>query len=150
MGEIAKRKPGRPFKYTAKSLMEKGLAYFQDCVQKKEPITITGLALALGTTRKTLCEYEEVESNPALINATKKLKAMVEYAYEKRMWDSNNPAAGIFCLKNMGWTDRQDIDINAKFRPSSYTEEEETELRELARLRALGETAKAITAGSGE
>jgi hypothetical protein len=46
----------------------------------------------------------------------------------------------------MGWPDKQDIDINAKLRPSAYSEEEEAELREIARLRA----AKAITTGGGE
>ena len=145
--EIEKRGVGHPLKFkSARELEKKGLVYFRECKKRKEQITITGLALALGTNRQTLCNYEENEGHPEYVDAIKKLKATVEHAYELSMWKANNPAAGVFALKNMGWTDRTDLDITAKLRPSAYTEEEEAELRELARLRAL----KAITPGSGE
>ncbi len=148
--DVAKRGGGRPFKYTAKELEEQGIAYFKECEKKKEQITITGLALALGTNRQTLVNYENEDDQPALVDAVKRLKATVEHAYEVAMWKANNPTAGIFCLKNLGWTDRTDIDINARLRPCSYTEEEETELREFARHRALAEATKAIVTGKGE
>ncbi len=145
--ELTKNLGGRPLKFkSAKELERKGLAYFKECEEKKEPVTITGLALALDTNRHTLCNYEDRE---LFFHTIKKLKAMVEHAYEKQMWKANNPAAGVFALKQLGWTDRQDVNVNASLRPSSYTEEEEAELREIARLRALGETVKSITTGSG-
>jgi hypothetical protein len=147
--DVQKHAGGRPLKFKSPEEMEeKGLAYFKECEEKKELITITGLALALDTNRQTLCSYED---NDEFADTIKRLKGMVEHSYEKRMWTSNNPAAGIFCLKNLGWTDRQDIDINAKLRPSQYSPEEEEQLREFARLRALSETTKAIiTSGDNE
>jgi hypothetical protein len=147
--DVQKHQIGRPLKYTAKELLKEGIAYFKQCEEKKEQITITGLALALGTSRKVLCEYEETD-NEDIRNTVKSLKAYVEHQYEVAMWKANNPTAGIFALKNMGWTDKTDIDINAKLRPSSYSEEEEQELREFARLRALVESTKAITTGNEE
>ncbi len=130
-----------------KDLLEKGLAYFKGCEERKEPKTITGLALALSTTRKTLCEYEENESRPQYVNAVKRLKAIVEHELEVRALTANVPAGAIFLLKaSFGYRDAMDINLEAKLKPTDYTEEEQSLLRELARLRA----AKAITAGSVE
>jgi hypothetical protein len=139
---------GRPLKFESPSkLEEKGLAYFKECEEKKLPLTITGLALALDTSRETLCNYEERDE---YFDVVKRLKLRVENYLEQRLHSMSNPAGIIFILKNLSWTDRQDIDINAKLRPSSYSEEEEHELREFAKLRALAESAKAITAGNEE
>jgi hypothetical protein len=143
--DIQKHAGGRPLKFKSpKELEERGLAYFRECEEKKLPLTITGLALTLGTTRELLCNYEDRDEFHDVI---KRLKLTVENYLEQRLHVMPNPGGIIFILKNLSWTDRQDIDINARLRPSSYSEEEEEELREFARLRALAESTKAITAG---
>ena len=85
--------------------------YFEDCEEKKVPATITGLALALGfCTRKSLLDYaEKIE----FVNIIKKARLRVECEYEKRL-SGNSPSGSIFALKNMNWSDKQEIDGNIK------------------------------------
>ena len=50
-----KRKVGRPVKYKKAEQMQKKIdKYFADCDKKYEPYTVTGLAMALGLSRKGL------------------------------------------------------------------------------------------------
>lgn len=144
---IEKNLGGRPLKLrSAKKVQAIVDEYFAKCESEKLLITVTGLSLALGITRETFLEYAKGEGEHSrLSDLFKKARLRVEHAYEKRGLTAQNPAFCIFIMKNMGYTDRQDIDINAKLRPSSYTEEEEAELREFAKLRALAETTKALT-----
>ncbi|MCK9282570.1 MAG: hypothetical protein M0P71_18290, partial [Melioribacteraceae bacterium] len=80
--------------------------YFDECKEKKESVTITGLALAIGfSTRKSLIDYaEKVE----FVNIIKKAKLKVECEYEKRL-SGNSPTGAIFALKNMEWNDRTEL-----------------------------------------
>lgn len=64
--------------------------------------TITWLALALDTSRKTLCEYEW---NDEFSNTIKKAKEMVENSYEIDLKKKGNTWT-IFALKNFGWIDK--------------------------------------------
>lgn len=70
------------------------------------PYTITGLALALDTTRQTLLEYEgEVpgreKANPKFADTIKEAKLKCElYIEEGMMKGTVPPAPGIFNLKN--------------------------------------------------
>lgn len=98
---------GRPPKFkTPDELEELAEQYFTDTPQKEW--TITGLALALDTSRKVLQEYEEKEE---FSNTIKRLKGKVEYAYELRGRDKGT-AFDIFRLKNMGWKDKTEVDTN--------------------------------------
>ncbi len=48
---------GRPLKFqTVEELQAAIDGFFKECDQKQKPYTITGLALALDTSRKLLCE----------------------------------------------------------------------------------------------
>lgn len=94
---------GRPLKFQSVEELQKQIdEFFADCDAKKEPYTITGLALALDTTRKSLCEYEEREE---FSNAIKKAKARVENYAEKKLY-AGMPTGPIFALKNFGWQDK--------------------------------------------
>jgi hypothetical protein len=150
--EIAKHLGGRPLKLQNRRKVQEAIdGYFADCETNKEPVTLTGVCMCLGITRETFRQYANGEGDHRRISdIVKRAHQRVEQAYEKRGMTAQNPAFFIFVLKVMGWPDKQDIDINARLRPSSYTEEEETELREFARLRAISETTKALSSGSGE
>lgn len=98
---------GKPLKFkTVEELQEKIDAYFASCDEENEPITITGLALALDTTRETLCDYEEKSDYSDTI---KKAKLKVENAYEKRLVRRGN-GGDVFALKNFGWKDTKELD----------------------------------------
>jgi hypothetical protein len=98
---------GKPLKFkTVEELQEKIDAYFASCDEENEPITITGLALALDTSRETLCNYEEKED---YFDTIKKAKLKVENAYEKRLVRRGN-GGDVFALKNFGWKDTKELD----------------------------------------
>lgn len=99
---------GRPMKFkSVEELQEKIDAYFARCEEEEEPLTITGLALALDTSRETLMEYSEREE---FVDTIKKAKLKIEHAYELRNIKRGN-AGDIFALKNFGWKDKTESDI---------------------------------------
>ena len=74
--------------------------------QQIRPYTITGLAMALNTSRQTLVNYEERED---YFDAIKAAKLRCEnYVEEKLLSGDVPPAPGIFNLKNnYDWKDEQ-------------------------------------------
>ena len=98
---------GRPRKYkTPEDFTAKVDEYVKNCRESEEPITWTGLALYMGfCSRSAIDEYKEYEG---FLYPVKRAKMIVENAYEKRL-AANNPTGPIFALKNMGWSDKQDI-----------------------------------------
>lgn len=104
---------GRPLNFkSVEELQQKIDNYFNSCDEENEPITITGLALALDTTRETLCDYEEKDE---FSDTVKRAKLRVHNAYEKRLVRRGN-SGDIFALKNFGWKDKSEVDntINLK------------------------------------
>lgn len=121
---------GCPLKWQSVEVMQIAIdKYFEDCDKGKEkkvydkkeetvktvtetiPYTITGLALALGTTRQGLIDYAE---RGEFSDAIKRAKLRCENYVEKLALSANSgvhPSGPIFCLKNYGWTDRQTIDV---------------------------------------
>lgn len=104
---------GRPLKFkSVEELQEKIDAYFattghyvdKDGNDKFEPVTITGLALALGTSRETLVNYEE---RPEFFDAIKEAKTKCENFAERMLYMGKSPTGAIFALKNFNWTDKQ-------------------------------------------
>jgi hypothetical protein len=111
---------GRPLKFKSVKELSKLIdAYFLKCTHKdgKElpftewtPITITGLALALDTTRHTLIDYEEKDE---YLHTIKIAKTKVENYAEMKAFGAN-PAGAIFALKNFGWADKLEVDQSTK------------------------------------
>jgi hypothetical protein len=101
---------GRPLKFkSVKVLEEKIDKYFKDCDAKEKPYTITGLAVALDTSRETLCNYEKKEK---YFDTIKRAKARCEQWVEENMlMNKSNATASIFSLKNnYGWRDKNEVD----------------------------------------
>lgn len=115
---------GRPLKFkTVEELEEKIAAYFADCDSKvirrvidknggvieeiTRPYTITGLALALDTSRETLIEYGERDEYVDTIRRAK-LKCQ-NYVVEGALVNQLNSTFSIFNMKNnFGWKDAFD------------------------------------------
>jgi len=96
---------GRPLLFTTpEDLQEKIDTYFSTTPITQQ--TITGLALALDTSRETLCNYEKKDE---YFDAVKKAKDRIEYAYELSL-RVRGSAGDIFGLKNFGWRDQQAVD----------------------------------------
>jgi hypothetical protein len=126
--EQARKKSGRPRKFeTVEELQTAIDAYFESCFEeftvalkdeegkktgerliKKqvEPFTITGLAIALDTTRQGLLNYEGREE---FYDTIKKAKVRCENYAEKSLF-GNNATGPIFNLiNNYGWKNTQHI-----------------------------------------
>jgi hypothetical protein len=98
---------GRKLKYqTLEELETEIAAYFELIKAENKYATITGLALYLGfESRQSLYEYEQMDE---YAYAIKRARLQIENVYENHL-HYKNPAGAIFGLKNMGWTDRQEI-----------------------------------------
>jgi len=115
---MEKNKGGRPPKYkTREELQAKIDEYFDSCWVDKitqvtdkdgnitesnvryqnRPYTIMGLALALGMTRETLCQYAK---DGRFSDIVKKAKQTVEMYVEEMLLEGKNAAGPIFWLKN--------------------------------------------------
>lgn len=129
---------GRPPMYTSKEeIQEKIDAYFKECEGKpllKEdgepfldkngkpymygarPLTITGLALALGfNSRQSLLNYQDKEE---FMDTITRAKAQVERYAEERLYDKDGANGAKFSLANNfeGWREKQTIeaDVNSE------------------------------------
>ena len=103
---------GRPPKYkTAEELQKKIDEYFDSIYRDSKAVTITGLILHCGfCSRQSFYDLEEKE---AFTYTIKKARLRVTNHYESLL-QGNNVAGPIFALKNMGWSDRQEIDHTSK------------------------------------
>ena len=120
--------------------------YLAACEAEKEPVTMTGLVQSLGlSSRQSLDEYRE--RGPGFSASVKRAKLAVEHAYERRMATATTGGAvagAIFALKNMGWSDRHEVELRgglASIDVTRLTDEQ------LARIRA-GEHPLAVLASA--
>lgn len=104
---------GRPLKFSSpQEITDAAEKFFAECKANREPITVTGLCIALGTFRNVLMDYED-ERGPEFSNAVKSAKIKCEQYAEKVALNKGH-AGAIFCLKNYGWTDKQDINLGGQ------------------------------------
>lgn len=76
--------------------------------------TLAGLAYALGIDRQTLYNYEKRQE---FFDIIKKARDRVEVTYEERLIYDTQPTGVIFALKNMGWKDKTEQDLNLTGEP---------------------------------
>lgn len=97
---------GRPPHYkNPEDLWDKAMEYFNSV----ERPTITRLCLHLGfESRQSFYDFEKRDGFSYTI---KRLRTMIEAEYEDKLADKESATAGvIFALKNLGWSDKQEID----------------------------------------
>lgn len=101
---------GRPPKFNnPEELIDLAEKYFAECEAKEKPLTMVGLALALGfVSRQSIYDYEK---NERFSYAIKKVRSFVESQWETRL-AQGNCTGSIFWLKNhAGYEDRRQQDI---------------------------------------
>lgn len=85
--------------------------------REPEPVTITGLCLYLGfESRQSFYDYEK---RPGFSYIIKRSRMMVENYYEKTAQSAKQQTFHIFALKNMGWSDKQEIDQKTELNVNS-------------------------------
>lgn len=120
---------------TKEEIQEKIDAYFKECEGKVltdaegnplvdkygyvvkvdvKPLTITGLALALGfTSRQALLNYQDKEE---FVDTITRAKSIVEAYAESRLYDKDGANGAKFSLANNfdGWKEKQSIEADVK------------------------------------
>lgn len=107
-----------PKKIRVQKLNNKGEPIFENI----RPLTITGLALALNSSRDSLLDYQnEVqqsipeEDRGRYSDAIKRAKSFIENYLEEYMYNGKNQTSAIFVAKNnFGWVDRRETDLTTK------------------------------------
>ena len=88
-------------------LSERVEKYLADSKVDSLPLTLTGLAIALGfASRQSLYDYEKREGYKFIIQ---RAKLIVEHGYEMQVAKGRGDGGIIFTLKNMGWSDKQEL-----------------------------------------
>lgn len=109
-------KVGRPLKFqTLEELTTIADKYFLETPENEW--TITGLALALDTTRELLIDYQEKDE---FSDTIKKYKLKVHNAYEKDLRKKGR-SGDIFALKNFGWKDKNETELSGKLEVKGAT-----------------------------
>ena len=135
-------------------------AYLEACRPKGEDdpgdvVTMTGMVLALGFCgRDALDDYAKRDGfSPSV----KRARALIEHAYERKL-DRDKCTGAIFALKNMGWSDRTEVDSRQVVAHVDYGRLTDDQIRRLSAGEALGsvlasavaEHARQLTAGEVE
>jgi|14_taG_2_1085336.scaffolds.fasta_scaffold26381_2 hypothetical protein len=123
-------KVGRPLKYKTVEKLDSAIdEYFEESLKTKDkdngdrifidPPTITGLAYHLGfASRQSMYDYEEREEFSYSI---KRACLRIEIAHEQNLF-STGATGSIFWLKNRGWKDKVETDLNVNQLPSLLVE----------------------------
>ena len=102
---------GRPPAYDDPMLFAAKVSeYFEYIKQENKFPTITGMALFLGfESRQSMYAYE---NKPDFCYIVKRAKLIIEMHYEQGL-NGNSVAGMIFALKNMGWKDKTESEVNS-------------------------------------
>lgn len=102
---------GRPLKFKSVEDLQQAIdKYFSDSTEQGLPFTITGLALALDTSRETLIDYEKKDD---FSDTIKRAKLKCHNYAENFLYTGKNATGAIFNLKNnYGWKDKTEQDLN--------------------------------------
>jgi hypothetical protein len=105
------KKPlGRPLKFKSpEEIQEKIDAYYAECKLTCRPLTISGLACALETTRELLIDYEDKE---LFSDTIKKAKQRIMSYAEEQLYRKEQVAGVIFSMKNnFGFVDKTEQEL---------------------------------------
>lgn len=136
---------GRPLKFSSVEELEQKIeGYFESCEDADgyniRPLTVTGLALALDTTRRTLLDYEYRDDEYS--HAIKRAKQRIENYAEEALFINKQTAGVIFNLKNNhGWLDKQEMTMSGGLHNTVTDltpEERRARINELNRRRGTG------------
>ncbi len=116
---------GQPPAFKSPAEMEaKCFDYFKYCIEEEEKPTITGLTLYVGfCSRSSWDDYKKKKEYSYIV---KRSNLTVQNSYEK-----SGSTFDIFALKNMGWKDKSEQDLNIKGELNYTTEERDKRIKDL-------------------
>ena len=118
-----KYKVGRPLLFETPEDLKKAIEDYLNSTAIEE-WTLTGLCMAMGTSRDVLDDYKE--RGQGYKEIIKSAKMMIENSYELSLRKSGR-TGDIFALKNFGWVDKMEVEqrnINYNKDVSDMSDEE--------------------------
>ena len=108
-------KAGRPYMFqSAEEVQEQIDEYFERCQIEGKPLTMTGLAVALGIDRKTLLNYQKREDY-IIFPVVKSARQIVQRYMEEHLFGKQQVAGAIFSLKNnFEWVDKREQEVTIR------------------------------------
>ncbi len=104
------KKVGRPRIIESPAEMDRLVEeYVTKCHEQKAPLTLTGMILHLGLSSRRV--FDDYGDRPQFAHSVKRSKLLIENGYEVDLRKTGNPAGSIFALRNMGWSDRQEVEF---------------------------------------
>lgn len=102
-------KGGKPRIFNTVEELEQKINEFYDyCESHEETLTFERLATFIGVDRKTIYNYRQRDEYlPTFKKVQERILADI---MSKGLGNKINPTFGIFCLKNYGYTDKQEIE----------------------------------------
>lgn len=135
---------GRPPKYEhPEDLANKILEFIEYSEEQGDSLTITGLCLYLGFESRSSFD-KQAERDDDFSYIVKRAKMVIEQRYEEGL---NSPACtgSIFALKNMGWKDKTEVDMNADITTNvDYSKLSDAALAEITALKSRSGTGGAL------
>lgn len=107
--EHKKRSVGKPRKWETRDELINDINTYLGKTPFEE-YSVTGLALALGTSKQLLIDYQKRLEYKDIIDEA---KLIVEHSYELSLRKYGR-AGDIFALKNFGWKDKQETDMTVR------------------------------------
>jgi len=102
---------GRPLMFkTPEELAASINEYLQNTDINK--LTVTGLALSIGTSKQVLNDYEKRDDYKSIVSQA---KLYIENAYELSLREHGR-SGDIFALKNFGWRDKTETEHSGNVR----------------------------------
>ena len=99
---------GRPLLFkSAEELQERIDAFYEYCEERGEVLTFERLAVFLGCDRKTIYNYETKDEFFLTMKAVR--ERIIADLMTKGLCGDINTTFGIFCLKNYGYSDKQEV-----------------------------------------
>ena len=120
---------GRPRKYASPEEFRYAVDWYEArCIEDEEPLTITGLVLALGfANHSSLYHYGKYEG---FEDEASRARMLVEHSWEKRLCGPH-VSGPIFALKQFKWTDKPPQDKGDDLSPEEFAQ------RAAAAIRAM-------------
>ena len=107
--QMSEIKVGRPRKYDNPDDFLKDIEFYLNNTPRDE-LSVTGLALVIGS-KQLLSDYEKREEFKDIITEA---KLIVENSYELSL-RKHGRTGDIFALKNFGWSDKTEQDVNQRY-----------------------------------
>ena len=127
----AMKKIGRPRIIESPAEMDRLVEeYVTKCHEEEEPLTLTGMILHLGLSSRRV--FDDYQDRPEFTHSVKRAKLLIENGYEVDLRRTGNPAGSIFALKNMGWSDRREVEFRGSLASIDLTQLSDEHLARIA------------------